>query len=85
MRSKAAALLSAAAILLTGCGNLRQEDAVTIRLMNFGYEDSRYTCLEEAVSRYNMANPNHPLTLEVERYTIIRHFLSRPPRMALWI
>lgn len=69
MRSKAAALLSAAAILLTGCGNLRQEDAVTIRLMNFGYEDSRYTCLEEAVSRYNMANPNHPLTLEVERYT----------------
>ena len=69
MRRKAFALLTVSAILLSGCGNLQKPDTETIRLMNFGYEDSRYACLEDAIEQYNISHPERQFILEIQKYT----------------
>lgn len=69
MRMRAVACLSVLAMLLCGCGSLSPMHTNTIRLMNFGYEDSRYACLEDAIARYNEKHPGSQLVLEVEKYT----------------
>ena len=68
MRLRLAAVLAVLATALCGCSNWGQPPT-TIRLMNFGYEDSRYTCLERVVEQYNKAHPEQQFVLEVEKYT----------------
>lgn len=61
------AVLCALALLAAGCS--RPSPSVTeLRILNWGYEDSRYTNLYQAVQAFNRRHPETPYALRVEKY-----------------
>ncbi|WNX85281.1 extracellular solute-binding protein [Agathobaculum sp. NTUH-O15-33] len=69
MKAKNAAALALAACLTLLCGcSGRQAQITELNILNWGYEDTRYTNLYQAVQTFNARHPDRPYALQVEKY-----------------